>query len=350
MATSISTTFESIYLTGNLPEKVMVTTNQQSITIEVTVNGDVVFSSVYYPYNQMVTLCDVRSVVEQAMMDEGLDMATMEIIATERNGTTATVQGVKVIYSEYKSPYPTATFLLRSFLTLRKSAVIPRNGYMMLYNHSKAYVQSNNYAKIYYRLRNSSGTVYTCNINLSATQTQREEIVSARLTHAYFKQLVDNHKGVDCLVAGVEYHIGQRRFNIFFTDERPTELFRFINAFGLVETYYLYGATTTKRETDRSEAVCGRMSEYYDETILIKHEVETAPLPYDEAMWLSQMLTTRWVAIQIADGEDAQKETAEVMIGDIASEVTDSRNDLIRLKFSWKYAEGTEWMKDNNMF
>ena len=45
-----------------------------------------------------------------------------------------------------------------------------------------------------------------------------------------------------------------------------------------------------------------------------------------------------------------QKETAEVMIGDIASEVTDSRNDLIRLKFSWKYAEGTEWMKDNNMF
>jgi hypothetical protein len=77
--------------------------------------------------------------------------------------------------------------------------------------------------------------------------------------------------------------------------------------------------------------------QFYDETVKVKHEVETAPLTYDEAMWLNQMLTSKLVKRPMDDGEEA-----EVLISDISSEVTDADKELIRLKFSWKYADGTE--------
>jgi hypothetical protein len=34
----------------------------------------------------------------------------------------------------------------------------------------------------------------------------------------------------------------------------------------------------------------------------------------------------------------------EILISDITSEVSDSDKDLIRLKFSWKYADGSQWL------
>ena len=72
---------------------------------------------------------------------------------------------------------------------------------------------------------------------------------------------------------------------------------------------------------------------------LVKNEVETAPLPYDEAKWLSQMLTSKKVSRAMGDGT-----FEEILISDITSEVSDSDKDLIRLKFSWKYADGSQWL------
>ena len=111
-----------------------------------------------------------------------------------------------------------------------------------------------------------------------------------------------------------------------------------MNAFNIPERAYLYGATTTKTEVNRSEAVIGRKTLFYDETVTVKHEVETGPMTYDEAMWLSQMFASRWVNRILPNNK-----SAEILISDISSEVTDSNKELMKLKFSWKYAEGTEW-------
>ena len=71
----------------------------------------------------------------------------------------------------------------------------------------------------------------------------------------------------------------------------------------------------------------------------VRHEVETAPLTHDEAMWLNQMLTSRLV-LKPVDNYD----TAQILISDITSEVSDSDKDLVRIKFCWKYADGNEWL------
>ena len=170
-------------------------------------------------------------------------------------------------------------------------------------------------------------------------QSESEKIVSTTLTHQYFKQIVDQAKSVNSKVHGVEYQIGSKHFNIFFTEELPTDVFSFYNAFNIEERGYLYGATTIKTEIDRSEAVCGDYTQFYDEKVKTKYEVETAPLTIDEAKWLNQMLTSKLVKHSMEDGS-----FEEILISDITSEVSNSDKDLIRLKFTWKYADGNEWL------
>ncbi len=339
MATNITNSFDTIYLTAHLPENVYIGTSASSIVVEISVDGDTVFSSTYYPYNQVVCVRDIRSIVEAAMFDQGLDMATLQIEAREPGGASSVVDDVKVICSDFKSALGSEAFLLQNFLTTRDCALVPRNGRVLLHNYAKAYAQGSNYAVIHYSVYHISGQTFQYNVSFSSMQSTTTKIVSANLTYAYFKGMVDNAYNTNCKVHGVEYHIGNRQFNIFFTDEEPTEQFEFLNAFNMQETVYLFGTTTTKTEVERSEALCGRKSKFYDETVKVKHEVETAPMPYKEAKWLSQMFTSRWVVRPVGDGM-----TAEVLISDITSEVTDSDKELIRLKFAWKYADGVEWL------
>jgi hypothetical protein len=51
------------------------------------------------------------------------------------------------------------------------------------------------------------------------------------------------------------------------------------------------------------------------------------------------MLTSKLV-----EHPDDNGDTVQVLISDITSEVTDSSKELIRLKFSWKYADGIEYL------
>ena len=338
MATNITTSFNSIYLTAQLPETVFIGTSESSVTVRVEVDGDEVFKSVYYPYNQVIAFRDLRSIVEAAMLDQGLDIATLEIWAEPPSGNASAVQDVKVIYSDRKFVSETEALLRAQFLTTRTSALIPKDGHVILCNYTKAFEEGYNNITIYYSMPYAADTVLIKNHYMGRVQSETAKIVSVKLDYAYFKTIVDNATGGNAVIRGAEYHIGGRRFNIFFTDEQPTDNFEFLNCFGEQETLYLYGATTIKSEVDRSEAVSGRKTQYYDETVKVKHEVETAPLTFEEAKWVSQMLTSKWVAKHLAEGI-----AEEILISDITSEVTDSDKELTRIKFSWKYAKGTEW-------
>ena len=252
---------------------------------------------------------------------------------------TETLEGIKVVYSSFRTSDDSESFLSTHFLTTRKSALLPRSGFLSLSNYTKANAQGSNYALIYYSQQGADGVVFTYTSTFSKMQSTTEGIVNKQLSHGYFKTLVDQAVGTNSKILGAEYHIGNRQFNIFFTDEKPTEEFSFKNAFNIMETVYLYNTTTIKTEIDRSEAVCGRKTQFYDETVKIKHEVETAALSYDEAKWLNQMLTSKLV-----EHPDDNGDTVQVLISDITSEVTDSNKELIRLKFSWKYADGIEYL------
>ena len=341
MATSIKTSFESIYLTAHLPEEVSFETDAARLEVNIFVDGTKVFKSVYYPFNGIVLVRDIRSIVEASMIEQQLMMASMgiEVYEPDELDAAVSVSGIKVVFSKFRMVMGSEGFLGSYFLTTRHSALIPRNGQVKLCNYTKAYAQGSNTALIYYSHQKVPGVIFTYKANLGKMQSTSEKIVTAELSHQYFKAMVDKAKSTNCKVHGVEYQIGSRRFNIFFTDEEPTEEFCFLNAFNIIETVYLYNTTTIKTEVDRSETVCGNRTQFYDESVKVKHEVETAPLTHDEAMWLNQMLTSRLVQKPVWNNAAAQ-----ILISDISSEVSDSDKELIRLKFSWRYADNNEYI------
>ena len=340
MATSIISHFDSIYLSAHLPETVSFRTDAASLQVDIYVNDNKVFSSDYYPFEGIVKVRDICSIVEAAMLEDQLAMTSLKIVATEpTDPISVTTDDIKVIYSRFLTNDSSEGFLTNRFLTTRHSALIPRDGQLNLSNYAQAYAQDSNVALIYYYHYAVPGVVYTYNFAMPKIQSTTEQIVTASLSHEYFKAIVDEAKSTNCKVLGVEYRIGTRRFNIFFTDEQPTDVFTFLNAFNIEETVYLYGTTTMKTEVDRTETVCGKKTEFYDETVKTKHEVETAPLPYDEAKWLNQMLTSKYVTRPLGEGQ-----SSPILLSDISSEVSNSDKDLIRLKFSWKYAEGIEYI------
>lgn len=363
MAIYTITDFESIYLTSQLPEEISFETEADSLKMTIYMNNYKVFSSDYYPYYGEVIVRDIRSLVEAFLEERRLCLGTMKIVATEivqsqpditydddgnivydyddqsDEPDTETIDNIKVVYSRFKSTDESSDFLDSCFLTNRKSALIPKSGQLKLSNYTRANAKSYNTAYIYYSRNVSPGVISTYHNNMNSVQSTTEKIVSVTLTHRSFKQIVDQALGISCKVHGVEYQIGDREFNIFFTEEEPTDVFSFFNAFNIEERAYLFGATTIKTEIDRSEAVCGYNTQYYDEKVKTKYEVETAPLTIDEAKWLNQMLTSNLVKHGMEDGT-----FEDILISDITSEVSNSDKDLIRLKFSWKYADGSEWL------
>ena len=363
MATSIITDFDPIYLSAHLPEEVSFETDAESLKIDIYVNNRKVFTSDYYPYLEEVTIRDIRSIVEAAMIDQRLTLTTFKIVATEpveqkpnitydedgniymdfdqqqETPVTESSDIIKVVFCQFKTAKGSESFLGSSFLTTRSSVLLPRSGQMKIANYSRANAQGSNEALIYYQHYAIPGVVFTYKSTFSKIQTSTEKIVTTEVSHNYFKKIVDQAKSTNSKVLGVEYQIGSRRLNIFFTDEEPTATFKFLNAFNIMETAYLFSTTTIKTDVDRTETVCGNQTQFYDETVKVRHEVETAPLTHDEAMWLNQMLTSKLV-MKPVDNYD----TAQILISDITSEVTDSDKDLIRLKFSWKYADGNQWL------
>jgi hypothetical protein len=337
MATNITTPFQEIYLSSHLPEIVYISTSENSIEFTVYVDSVKVFSSVYYPYNQIIRVRDIQSIVEREMFEQDLFMITLTLEAKQTDETSSVIDDVKVICSSFKTTLGTVEFLKRNFLTTRKSALIPRDGRVYLYNFTKANEEGNNYIRINYVREETPDQVSGLKCYLPSIQSQTDAIEDITLTEDYCKGKVGS--SINCIILSADYHIGARAFSVFFTDETPSYEFSFINAFNVQERVYLFGATTTKTEVSRSEAVCGKKSLFYDETVTVKHEVETAPMPYEEALWFSQMFTSKWVNLILPNNN-----AATVLISDITSEVSDSNKELIKLKFSWKYADGVEWI------
>ena len=92
--------------------------------------------------------------------------------------------------------------------------------------------------------------------------------------------------------------------------------------------------TTRKQKVERSEANCNFDHIFYDQKTEIAFEVETAALPYEEAVWLNQVFASRYVAIPIY-GETFE----QILITDSTSEITDSDKEQNRLKFTYKFAK-----------
>ena len=137
MATIVNTNFETTCLTSNLPEVVEIETDAARLEVNIFIGNVKVFKSVYYPFNSLVSVRDIRSIIEAALFEQHLVMATLKIEVYEpKNNVTntqtvidengnyvmtfgsdgsaspdATVEDVKVVYCRFKTGSSSSDFL-----------------------------------------------------------------------------------------------------------------------------------------------------------------------------------------------------------------------------------------------
>ena len=89
--------------------------------------------------------------------------------------------------------------------------------------------------------------------------------------------------------------LGHRQFHL--------SVLSYLNA---IEHNEFYAVTTIKHRIERNEANCLRDRIFYDQQTETEYEVETAAIPYEEAVWLTQLYTSRYVALHIGAGNYKQ--------------------------------------------
>lgn len=339
MSTVINTTIPTLVLSAHLPDEVEIESLTPEVTVTITIDSITVFSSVYYTYNTKVYVRDIRSIVESAMILNNLSICSFILSVKDMESSTKSTGDIKVIYSQMKSPCGSEDFLLNKFLSTRTSVLLSRTCPFTLFFYAKPFEQSSNYCEIYYTPSYAPDNVLKHTNNYPSKLSDTHAIKSYPANYSEFQYLLSLSNIHDSTISRVSFHIGLRVFNIYFTPDTPSDTFQFRSSFNLYDTVCLFGSTTTKTEVSRSEAVCGRIVSYYDEQTKVLHEVETAPLTLSEARHLTELLTSRHITRQTSEGE-----FVPVLITDVSPEISDNNTNPVRIKFTWTYADHTEYL------
>lgn len=339
MSTTINTNISSLCLTADLPDEVEVESLTPQVTVSISVGDKEVFSSVYYVYGLKIYVRDIRSIVESAMLQNNLSIAKFVMTVKDYENFEYTPGDIWVVYSAMKSPVGSESFLQNSFLSTRRSALISQSCPFTLYSYASPNLEKSSFCDIYYSLSSAPGQLEKYTSKFATLKPSSPVIISSDASYSKFQQLLSAGGIRSAVIRRVAYHIGSRVFNVYFTPDTPSDTFQFRNVFDLWETACLFGASTIKTEVDRSEAVCGRKISYYDEQLKVHHEVETAPLTFSEAQHMTQLLISREITREVTPGV-----FAPVLITDISSEVSDNNTNPIRMKFTWTYADQTEYL------
>lgn len=335
---SLTTTFNTLYFSAELPDEVVFTTDNPYIEVRVYFYHAVIFSTTLYPYNGKATFHDLRSLVEAAIIKEGYSHGSFTLFA-KYDSQSASTDDFDVVYSDIIQTFSAEIFCSSHFLTTRTSFRISRDGTQRLSLYAKAHETYDGYTECVVLPNGATSPVVlrlTDTVNRTsgwAAGVDYFEINAELIQDAVY----DNFPQQAGKLLAFTVHRGARAMTFFVTDDRFNVSFSFRNAFDCVEYAELTAVTTAKQKMEQSEAVCQRNHIFYDRQTEQTFEVETAFLTHEEAIWLNQMLASRKVENTAAVGADK-----EVLIIESTSEISDSDDAKNRIKFTWKFAKDVQ--------
>lgn len=119
-----------------------------------------------------------------------------------------------------------------------------------------------------------------------------------------------------------------------------TRPFYFRNCFNVSDNLFVPAVTTAKTKVDRSLAVLGSVSQFYDATCEQTYEMQSAGLTADECSLAEQMFCSDDVRTPYESAPDDGDFDAlrPVLITDSTSEIADDPEKPNLVKFTWRYA------------
>lgn len=337
-------------LSSEIPD-ITILTDHEAIDVRMSVNGEALLEGKYYATDGSIIISDTTSLIEQYII-ANIEEQLVEVSVEGSFGEEEIIEkSFNVLYCDKALGLTdTEGWLKENFLTLTRSRRLAPDSFINVSWYTTAiesitfmvyvtYLDEAERRSTYHYMHSGNGLI----AHMDGVMTQtfylseiRQKIMEVRNLKSVSLQSVT----VRCGNRSVTYFIDPALANVI-----PIY---YLNCFGVPEHISMPRTTTRKVKTDRSVALLGKTSEFYDVTHSKEYEVESGPLTADECLQTEQMLTSPKVKIP-ADAETALYESdfyalAEILITDFTCEFSDTDEQLNKVKFTWRYADNRQLM------
>ncbi len=328
---------------------ITILTDKEYVDVSVRSSTQTLLAERYFATDSKVILYDMRSLIERCIRDAGLAMDRFTIAAEFRSQDSSgesSEASFRCIYCDRDIDIYDFEPLLRShFLTSAVSRRVAPESFVFL--PFFAYAGDSLGYDIYvdYVLKETGneerGACVLPTINANATAA--EDGIQCMTIYLYaIKQMTEDVVGSEVEVTAYTVRVGDRAAS-FFIDKSlaGTRPFYFRNCFNVSDNLFVPAVTTAKTKVDRSLAVLGRVSQFYDATCEQTYEVQSAGLTADECSLAEQMFCSDDVRTPYESAPDDGDFDAlrTVLITDSTSEIADDPEKPNTVKFTWRYAE-----------
>lgn len=291
---SLVTQLQAFYLSSDIPDlRWSATGDELRVRVLYQPTGDLLLESSLTVRGGFVRIYETRDLIERYMRLNAIARLYPLQIEHMENGSWHNDASMMVIFCEKKISMGTnssvSAWLQENFLSTLKAKVLPTEESTV---EQLFFVQPQGTPpnpSLHVTYINSSDAVVTRDISLVANY-------GASLTNLFVVEFsVDSIKvaiPAAVNVIGVTVSVGSRHMEYYRPARRENVAFRFRNAFNVMESAYLSAAVSRKTEDGRKIAhVTGNLA-HYDRKPVTEYEVQTAPLSFEEASWIDQLITS----------------------------------------------------------
>lgn len=335
---------------------ISILTDKEYIDVDIsTTETGKLLSERYYATDGRVLLYDLRSLVEQAMRPYGIVVMSVwfevYVDIPDDHSDDYDRGGFKCIYCDRDIDIYDFEPLLRShFLTAAASRRVAPESFVFLpffayYGELVNYEVFVDYVlKGTWDEERGTRTAGHCSFKgpLQQTSATSNEVWTHTIFCADVKRHAEDMVGGEVELTAFTVRVGDRAAS-FFIDKSlaGTRPFYFRNCFNVSDNLFVPAVTTAKTKVDRSLAVLGSVSQFYDATCEQTYEVQSAGLTADECSLADQMFCSDDVRTPYESAPDDGDFDAlrSVLITDSTSEIADNPEKPNTIKFTWRYAE-----------
>ena len=350
MALSFNRTLGSSYFSAEVPD-VEVNTSAASVQFALSyithsTYGDIpvaIFHNTYYTSNGIVTVYDIRSVIEHYLRSNGKAACDFRITFTA--GSEVITHDMLVLYCQ-QIPYGISAedMIANHFLTsITTRFITPGTNYPLSFYlpFRESDRSPGNYRMVTIRYDVKcllpDGSVYI--YNSISGQRKSWGLVTVNITYASIIAMV-HYQYPDALVLSCDITIGNCKTTFFIDQRHSQRQFYFRNAFNVWELAIIPASQKSVVETESSTAQCGDNLIQYDVEHTRTFELQSAPLLYDYARWLEQFVTSPDIRVKDRpEGYIAEPESfPQVLIVEYDYAIDDAPGVANTFTFTWKYA------------
>jgi hypothetical protein len=308
----------------------------ESCRVTLTCRGETLLESRYYSAGSFIAVQGVRTLLEEYLERQELPCATFHIESEEGDDISFTA-----VYCICNLSDTTGErFLPSHFLTTATAKHLSVDGRDQLSFITSA--EESLHYRLYVSYEVADKICTTTLLKEATADIGGSALAVIDLSVAAVKSDVEElEQGAEVCLQSITVECGARAITYYVLPERSDEVFIFRNCFNVLECAELHCTTTVQTKVSRSQTTCNGAISFYDRTIEKSYEVQTAPLPIDEALWLEQMLYAHKVhhAPRGCSSFRARfGSQREVLITESTCEVQDDREELNTIKFKWREA------------